>query len=141
MDNPALPRIRTLVVSSIYMYKAEGPSLERAHEDCLYHSEIGLGVSILVTLCKEFDPDTHWTKFKEELQMLASGIVAIIMGIGNFLSTWATINEKQGKARRNRASKRKEDGGAKVVETKENGETEILALEKDLKEKDKAKAE
>lgn len=79
---------------------------------------------MLSTFARKFDPELHWTRYKEELQMLASGIVSIVMGVGNFLSTWATINEKQGKAKLKRVSEQDEGEGKTSEKTirEEKGE-------------------
>lgn len=56
-----------------------------------------LGYSLLMTFATELDLGIHWTEYREEAQVLVSGVLALIMGIGNIHSILATLNVKKGK--------------------------------------------
>ena len=63
--------------------------------------QIALGVMLLRTLASEFDVlHTHWTMFREEVQMFISGCVCIILGVGNSITTFAVLKRKSSALRR-----------------------------------------
>jgi hypothetical protein len=40
------------------------------------------------------DLGIHWTEYREEAQVLVSGVLALIMGVGNLHSIIATLTSK-----------------------------------------------
>mmetsp|Transcript_27245 Transcript_27245/g.33211 ORF Transcript_27245/g.33211 Transcript_27245/m.33211 type:complete len:406 (-) Transcript_27245:1288-2505(-) len=63
--------------------------------------EIGIGCMLFRSLfydCKVFDK--HWTEYTEELQVLSSGTLQIVMGAGNMYTTYLTILQKRNEQRK-----------------------------------------
>jgi hypothetical protein len=54
--------------------------------------QIFLGLKLLECVWTEFDIlNTHWTMYREEVQMTVCGIVAIVLGVGNLYTTMVTL--------------------------------------------------
>jgi len=57
--------------------------------------QVALGLSFFRTLATECNIfSKHWTEYKEELQVFASGVFSVVLGMGNFISTILTVYSK-----------------------------------------------
>ena len=64
-----------------------------------YAWQVWIGLQLLTVLIFEFDPlHTHWTLYREEVQVFITGCAIIVMGVGNFVSTVLTILDKRSAA-------------------------------------------
>jgi len=78
-----------------------------------------LGLSFLKTFFFECDIlDKHWTEFREELQVGASGVFAIILASGNFIATVLTVYRKANQKQSMLALKEEREQLSRVLDHK-----------------------
>jgi hypothetical protein len=61
-----------------------------------YIWQVWMGLQLLSMLVFELDPlHVHWTLYREEVQVGVTGVVALVLGLGNFITTTLTLLEKR----------------------------------------------
>jgi len=75
--------------------------------------QMSLGIYLLNILFNEMDPlNTHWTAYTEEVQCALCGFVAMLLGIGNIVTTVKTLwskSQKTGAQCQPRKAKKKDE--------------------------------